>query len=73
MDYRQPELTAEQFEIADRIETFLESAPYWMTPSNIGRHVKTDTATARIVLSYMAERGYVLVDGNGNRARYHTK
>lgn len=73
MNYRQPELTEDQFKIADRIEEFLESAPYWLTPSNIGRHVKTDTMTARIVLAYMAERQYVLADGNGSRIRYHAK
>jgi DNA-binding IclR family transcriptional regulator len=73
MTYQWPELNEQEFEIADKIEIFLKSAPYWMTPSNIARHVKTDTQTARTVLAYMAERRYILADGNGSRVRYRTR
>jgi len=65
------ELTDAQYEVADKIEKYLEAhAGKDFTRSVVANRVHTDYQTAQTVLAYMAERGYVTSFGAGSWTHY---
>lgn len=67
-----PDLTDEQYELADRVELALRAADKGgMTPSAIAKKTRADYFKVTTVLAWMVARQYVHTSGNGARTRYH--
>ncbi|MCT7372994.1 hypothetical protein [Mycolicibacterium llatzerense] len=67
------ELTDAGYDLADRIELWLELHPGHHTPSRIGQAVHASTAACRAVLTWMAAHHMVTTTGNGARQRFTTR
>lgn len=73
IDITTQDLTGEGYDLADKIELWLEAHPGLHTPSGIGRGVKATSTDAWQVLCWMEKRVYVAAAGNGKWRRYGSR
>lgn len=65
--------TDDGYDLADKIELWLQSHPGLHTPSAIGRGVKANSTEVWHVLSWMEDHVYVTAAGNGKWRKYGSR